>query len=84
MYGGFEELARVSGAMGAMVQASQLGVAKIVHFGSERQKRTWLPAIAAGDCLRSATVTSATCTAWWCAPARARRACPPASPSASW
>ncbi|KAF9150004.1 Leucine dehydrogenase [Linnemannia schmuckeri] len=29
-----EELSRVSGAMGAMVQASQLGVAKIVHFGS--------------------------------------------------
>src|SRR3954470_13296051 len=27
-----EELARVSGAMGAMVQASQLGVAKILHF----------------------------------------------------
>src|ERR1700728_2099251 len=38
-----EELSRVSGAMGAMVQASQLGVAKILHFGSDRQKKTWLP-----------------------------------------
>lgn len=47
-----EELARVSGAMGAMVQASQLGVAKIVHFGSERQKRQWLPRIAAGSACR--------------------------------
>jgi alkylation response protein AidB-like acyl-CoA dehydrogenase len=28
-----EEVSRVSGAMGAMVQASQLGVAKILHFG---------------------------------------------------
>ena len=28
-----EELARVSGAMGAMVQAAQLGVAKVLHFG---------------------------------------------------
>ncbi|MGW6454490.1 acyl-CoA dehydrogenase family protein [Streptomyces sp. NPDC055078] len=54
-----EELARVSGAMGAMVQASQLGVAKIIHFGSEKQKRTWLPAVAAGDCLPTIAVTEA-------------------------
>lgn len=52
-----EELSRVSGAMGAMVQASQLGVAKIVHFGSEEQKETWLPPIAAGDCLPTIAVT---------------------------
>lgn len=52
-----EELARVSGAMGAMVQASQLGVAKIVHFGNDVQKKTWLPAIAAGDCLPTIAVT---------------------------
>jgi alkylation response protein AidB-like acyl-CoA dehydrogenase len=52
-----EELSRVSGAMGAMVQASQLGVAKIVHFGNEKQKETWLPAIAAGRCLPTIAVT---------------------------
>ncbi|MET9803645.1 acyl-CoA dehydrogenase family protein [Streptomyces sp. NPDC006368] len=52
-----EELSRVSGAMGAMVQASQLGTAKIVHFGSDEQKKTWLPAIAAGDCLPTIAVT---------------------------
>ncbi|MFG3690202.1 acyl-CoA dehydrogenase family protein [Micromonospora sp. NPDC047740] len=52
-----EELARVSGAMGAMVQASQLGVAKIVHFGSDTQKKTWLPAISNGDCLPTIAVT---------------------------
>ncbi|GLW19528.1 acyl-CoA dehydrogenase [Streptomyces sp. NBRC 13847] len=52
-----EELSRVSAAMGAMVQASQLGVAKIVHFGSEEQKKTWLPAIASGDCLPTIAVT---------------------------
>jgi alkylation response protein AidB-like acyl-CoA dehydrogenase len=52
-----EELSRVSGAMGAMVQASQLGVAKILHFGSEAQKRRWLPAIASGDCLPTIAVT---------------------------
>jgi alkylation response protein AidB-like acyl-CoA dehydrogenase len=52
-----EELSRVSGAMGAMVQASQLGVAKIVHFGSEEQKRAWLPSVAAGVCLPTIAVT---------------------------
>ena len=54
-----EELSRVSGAMGAMVQASQLGVAKILHFGSEEQKLTWLPQIAAGHCLPTIAVTEA-------------------------
>lgn len=52
-----EELSRISGAMGAMVQASQLGVAKIIHFGSERQKRDWLPKIAEGSCLPTIAVT---------------------------
>ncbi|MER6912270.1 acyl-CoA dehydrogenase family protein [Streptomyces sp. NPDC000594] len=54
-----EELSRVSGAMGAMIQASQLGAAKIVHFGSETQRRTWLPRIAAGHCLPTIAVTEA-------------------------
>lgn len=56
-----EELARVSGAMGAMVQASQLGVAKIIHFGSEEQKRKWLPLIASGECLPTIAVTEPGC-----------------------
>jgi alkylation response protein AidB-like acyl-CoA dehydrogenase len=54
-----EELSRISGAMGAMVQASQLGVAKIVHFGNAEQKDTWLPAIVSGDCLPTIAVTEA-------------------------
>ncbi|MDQ1536031.1 MAG: acyl-CoA dehydrogenase [Actinomycetota bacterium] len=52
-----EELSRVSGAMGAAVQASQLGVAKIVHFGNEDQRKYWLPLIASGDCLPTIAVT---------------------------
>ncbi|NEA23786.1 acyl-CoA dehydrogenase family protein [Actinomadura bangladeshensis] len=52
-----EELARVSGAMGAMVQASQLGAAKILHYGTEEQKQRWLPPIAAGSCLPTIAVT---------------------------
>ncbi|MEW2400361.1 acyl-CoA dehydrogenase family protein [Streptomyces sp. NPDC046862] len=52
-----EELSRVSGAMGAMVQASQLGVAKIIHFGNEAQKREWLPPVADGRILPTIAVT---------------------------
>jgi acyl-CoA dehydrogenase len=52
-----EELSRVSGAMGAMVQASQLGVAKIVHFGNEEQKQRWLPAVSDGRCMPTIAVT---------------------------
>ncbi|GAA1213792.1 acyl-CoA dehydrogenase family protein [Streptomyces rhizosphaericus] len=52
-----EELSRISGAMGTVAQASQLGVAKIIHFGSERQKRIWLPKIASGSCLPTIAVT---------------------------
>jgi alkylation response protein AidB-like acyl-CoA dehydrogenase len=56
-----EELARVSGAMGAMVQASQLGVAKVIHYGSEEQKQTWLPRFADGTCLPTIAVTEPEC-----------------------
>jgi acyl-CoA dehydrogenase len=52
-----EELSRVSGAMGAMVQASQLGTAKILHYGSEQQKCRWLPAVSDGRCLPTIAVT---------------------------
>jgi alkylation response protein AidB-like acyl-CoA dehydrogenase len=52
-----EELSRVSGAMGAMVQASQLGVAKIIHYGNKKQQSTWLPEVAAGHCLPTIAVT---------------------------
>jgi alkylation response protein AidB-like acyl-CoA dehydrogenase len=51
------ELARVSGAMGAVAQASQLGVAKVLHFGSERQKARWLPRFASGELLPTIAIT---------------------------
>ncbi|MGW9437043.1 acyl-CoA dehydrogenase family protein [Streptomyces sp. NPDC055607] len=52
-----EELSRVSGALGAIAQASQLGVAKVIHFGSERQRRQWLPQFADGRSMPTIAVT---------------------------
>jgi acyl-CoA dehydrogenase len=43
--------------MGAMAQASQLGVAKVLHFGTARQKERWLPRFATGDELPTIAVT---------------------------
>ncbi|OEJ56727.1 acyl-CoA dehydrogenase [Streptomyces agglomeratus] len=54
-----EELSRSSAAVGAAVQASQLGAAKIIHYGSEEQKRWWLPKIASGSVLPTIAVTEA-------------------------
>jgi alkylation response protein AidB-like acyl-CoA dehydrogenase len=45
------ELSRASGAAGGVLQAGILGAAAIVMFGSEEQKKTYLPAIASGDCI---------------------------------
>jgi len=55
-----EELSRVSGAMGAVMQASQLGVAKVLHFGTENQKRHWLPRFASGECVPTIALTERT------------------------
>jgi alkylation response protein AidB-like acyl-CoA dehydrogenase len=52
-----EELARVSGAAGAIVQASQLGTAKLLHYGSRDQRETWLPQVACGTVLPTIAVT---------------------------
>ncbi|SFF75139.1 Acyl-CoA dehydrogenase [Actinacidiphila alni] len=52
-----EEISRVSAAMGAAAQASQLGLAKIIHFGTVEQQREWLPRIADGTVLPTIAVT---------------------------
>ncbi|MBF9071838.1 acyl-CoA dehydrogenase family protein [Streptacidiphilus fuscans] len=52
-----EEISRVSAAMGAAVQASQLGTSMIQHLGSPEQHERWLPQVAAGDILPTIAVT---------------------------
>ncbi len=45
-----EELARVDGSQAATVAAGvSLGVAPILYFGTEEQKKQWLPTLAAGE-----------------------------------
>ncbi|MDX2827751.1 acyl-CoA/acyl-ACP dehydrogenase [Streptomyces ipomoeae] len=51
------EVSRVSGAAGAILQASILGAAPIIEYGSDEMRRTWLPAIAAGEVWPSIAVT---------------------------
>ena len=47
-----EELARVDGSQAATVAAEvSLGVAPILYFGTEEQKKKWLPRLAAGEAL---------------------------------
>jgi alkylation response protein AidB-like acyl-CoA dehydrogenase len=52
-----EEISRVSAAMGAAVQASQLGVAKVLHFGTKEQRASWLTRFATGHALPTIAVT---------------------------
>jgi alkylation response protein AidB-like acyl-CoA dehydrogenase len=52
-----QSVARASGAAGAILQASQLPVSMIIHFGSDAQKARLLPQIASGDTLLSIAVT---------------------------
>lgn len=50
-------LARVSGAAAAILQASLIPIAALLHYGNEEQHATWLPAAADGAVLVSIAVT---------------------------
>lgn len=52
-----QSVSRASGAAGALLQASQLPVSMIIHFGSDEQKALLLPQISSGDTLLSIAVT---------------------------
>jgi len=53
-----EELARVDWVVASVVSvANSLLASSVLRFGSEEQKRRWLPALASGECLASACLT---------------------------
>ncbi len=56
-----QRMAQASGAAGAILQASQLPVSMLLHFGSDEQKRLLLPQVVSGDVLLSIAVTEEGC-----------------------
>ena len=52
-----EEIARVSVATAMMMQVGGLGIAPIVNFGSEDQKKKYLPGLASGEHFATVAVT---------------------------
>jgi len=55
-----EEIGRISAASSMALQIFHLGVAPIVDFGNEAQKKKYLPALAKGERLATVAVTEAT------------------------
>jgi len=55
-----EELSRVCGAVAITYAASALGAFPILEYGTENQKRRYLPAIASGEKLTAFALTEAT------------------------
>lgn len=55
-----EEISRVSVATAMMLQVFALGIEPIVKFGTEEQKKKYLPALARGERLATTAVTEAT------------------------
>jgi len=55
-----EEISRVSVATAMMLQVFALGIEPFVQFGTEEQKKKYLPGLATGERLGTAAVTEAT------------------------
>jgi alkylation response protein AidB-like acyl-CoA dehydrogenase len=55
-----EEIGRVSSATAMMLQVFALGIDPIVRFGTEAQKKKYLPALATGERLATVAVTEPT------------------------
>lgn len=55
-----EEISKVSVATAMMLQVFALGIAPIVRFGTEEQKKRYLPGMATGTILATAAVTEPT------------------------
>ncbi|KPL07712.1 hypothetical protein AMJ86_03305, partial [bacterium SM23_57] len=55
-----EEIARISVATAMMMQVGALGIAPILVFGSEEQKKRYLPGLASGEHFATVAVTEPT------------------------
>ena len=55
-----EEIARVSVATAMMMQVGGLGIEPIIKFGSEEQKKKYLPGLASGERFATVAVTEPT------------------------
>ncbi len=55
-----EEISRISVATAMMLQVFALGIEPIVKFGTDEQKKKYLPGLATGERLATAAVTEAT------------------------
>jgi alkylation response protein AidB-like acyl-CoA dehydrogenase len=55
-----EEISRISPALGFCLQIVHLGQAPVIYFGSEEQKRKWLPGMAKGELIATCAVTEPT------------------------
>lgn len=52
-----EEIATISPALSQTLQIHHLGGAPLIYFGSEEQKRRWLPALAKGESIATLAMT---------------------------
>jgi len=53
-----EEIARIDGSQAAtLVAGNSLGIGPIYYFGNEKQRKTWLPELCAGEALASFGLT---------------------------
>lgn len=52
-----EEIGRVCAAMASTLQIFHLGQAPVIYYGSEEQKKKWLPSLASGEKLSTLAVT---------------------------
>lgn len=52
-----EEAAKISGAIGGMLQSAILGTAIFQYFGAKKQKEKWLPRLSDGSSIASICVT---------------------------
>ena len=55
-----EEISKVSVAVGMMLQVFALGIEPILKFGTDEQKKKFLPGLASGERMASTAVTEAT------------------------